>query len=150
MVAFYPHLLAVGLTLPQIAPPVPHIVAARVPHLATARVPFSPVAVLADDPTTEAAIYSRKEKELPKIAGGVKVGTKRIVVITGASSGLGLSATKALVGRGGYFVVAAVRDPAKMDAVAKEAGIARAGVMFDHGFQLSTFVLALLCIHYGA
>ena len=125
MVAFCSHLLAVGLTPPQLAPPVPHIVAARVPHLATARVPFSPVAVLADDPTTEAAIYSRKEKELPKIAGGVKVGTKRIVVITGASSGLGLSATKALVGRGGYFVVAAVRDPAKMDAVAKEAGISK-------------------------
>ena len=48
MVAFFSHLLAVGLTLPQIAPPVPHIVAARVLHLATARVPFSPVAVLAD------------------------------------------------------------------------------------------------------
>ena len=48
------------------------------------------------------------------------VGTRRVVVITGASSGLGLSATKALTDKGGYFVIAAVRDPAKMDAVAKE------------------------------
>ena len=47
-------------------------------------------------------------------------------MITGASSGLGLSATKALVGRGGYFVVARMLgDPAKMDAVAKEAGISK-------------------------
>ena len=30
-----------------------------------------------------------------------------------------------VVGKGGYFVVAAVRDTAKMDAVAKEAGIAK-------------------------
>lgn len=45
-----------------------------------------------------------------------------VVVITGASSGLGLSATKALVSRG-YFVVAAVRDVGKMNAVAQEAGI---------------------------
>jgi NAD(P)-dependent dehydrogenase (short-subunit alcohol dehydrogenase family) len=50
------------------------------------------------------------------------IGTKRVVVITGASSGLGLSATKALCAKG-YFVIAAVRDPSKMDAVAKESGL---------------------------
>lgn len=60
--------------------------------------------------------------ELPKVIGGVKIGTRRIVVVTGASSGLGLAATKALVDDD-YFVVAAVRDPKKMDAVAEEKGI---------------------------
>jgi len=63
-----------------------------------------------------------QKKEGPKIAGGVKVGTRRVVVVTGASSGLGLSATRALCDQG-YFVVAAVRDPKKMEAVAKESGI---------------------------
>jgi len=32
----------------------------------------------------------------------------------------------------------------------REAAIARAGVMFDHGFQLPTFVLVLLCVHLGS
>ena len=38
---------------------------------------------------------------------------------------------QALVGRGGYFVVAAVRDPAKMDAVAKDANVAK-GAVYHH------------------
>jgi protochlorophyllide reductase len=63
-----------------------------------------------------------KGKETPKFAGGLKIGTRRIVVLTGASSGLGLAATKALV-KDDYFVICAVRDPEKMDAVAKENGI---------------------------
>merc|ERR1719502_1870448 len=62
------------------------------------------------------------QKEVPKVAGGVLVGTRRVVVVTGASSGLGLSAAKALCDQG-YFVIAAVRDPSKMDAAAKESGI---------------------------
>jgi protochlorophyllide reductase len=66
--------------------------------------------------------YTRKEA--PKVAGGIKVGTRRVVVITGASSGLGLSATEALV-RDGYFVVAGVRDTDKMDRIAKERGISK-------------------------
>lgn len=65
-----------------------------------------------------------KGAEVPKVAGGVKVGTRRIVVLTGASSGLGLAATKALV-KDDYFVIAAVRDPEKMDRVAKENGISK-------------------------
>ena len=63
--------------------------------------------------------------ELPKVAGGVKVGTRRVVVVTGASSGLGLSATKALIDQGDHFVVAAVRNPDKMDAVASELGLSK-------------------------
>jgi protochlorophyllide reductase len=63
-----------------------------------------------------------KKAEFPKIAGGIIVGLRKPVVITGASSGLGLSAAKALCDKG-YFVIAAVRDIAKMEAAAKEAGI---------------------------
>jgi len=65
-------------------------------------------------------------KEAPKLAGGIKVGTRRVIVVTGASSGLGLTTTEALV-RDGYFVVAAVRNTDKMDAMAKERGIAKSG-----------------------
>ena len=68
----------------------------------------------------EARLYTGKET--PKVAGGVVVGTRRLVVVTGASSGLGLSATKALCDKG-FYVVAAVRDTAKMDAAAKDLGI---------------------------
>jgi len=84
--------------------------------LAVAEAPLSNVDVLEKAYT---------QKEFPKLAGGVRIGTRRIVVITGASSGLGLSATKALLDRGGYFVVAAVRNPSKMDIVAKELGISK-------------------------
>jgi len=44
--------------------------------------------------------------------------------VTGASSGLGLWSAKALSDQD-YFVIAAVRDPAKMDKAAKEVGIKR-------------------------
>lgn len=76
----------------------------------------SPTAVLAKD-----KLY--KGKELPPVLGGIKVGTRRIVVVTGASSGLGLWSAKALADRGDYFIVCAVRNPKKMDEVAKEIGL---------------------------
>lgn len=69
-------------------------------------------------------LYDGK-KELPPIWGGLKVGTRRLVVITGASSGLGLWAAKALADKKNYFVICAVRDPEKMDRAAKEIGIKR-------------------------
>jgi NAD(P)-dependent dehydrogenase (short-subunit alcohol dehydrogenase family) len=81
-------------------------------------------AVLADPPTQPMVEKLYKRKEAPKVAGGLRIGTRRPVVITGASSGLGLAATKALCDEG-YFVVAAVRDTGKMDAVAREIGISR-------------------------
>ena len=74
----------------------------------------------------EGKLYTAREA--PKFAGGVKVGARRVVVITGASSGLGLSATIALLAaaqKKNYFVVAAVRDPERMENVAKENGISR-------------------------
>jgi len=64
-----------------------------------------------------------KSAEVPKVLGGLVLGTRKMVVVTGASSGLGLAATKALVKSGKYYVICGVRDPKKMDEVAKEAGI---------------------------
>ena len=105
------------------AAPRPAVAAASTARAAT------PLAVLSSgtrkpkEQDASSKIYTKGE--VPKVAGGVLVGTRRVVVITGASSGLGLSAAKALAARGGYFVIAAVRDPKKMDAVAKEAGISK-------------------------
>ena len=63
---------------------------------------------------TETKIYDRKKSgEMPKVLGGLKIGLREIVVITGASSGLGLNAAVALAKSGKYFVVMAVRDVEK-------------------------------------
>lgn len=52
------------------------------------------------------------------------VGKRKIAVITGASSGLGLYAMKSLLeDYEGYYVIAAVRDPAKMEEAAEKQGI---------------------------
>jgi protochlorophyllide reductase len=69
-------------------------------------------------------LYDGK-KEVAPIWGGLRIGTRRLVVVTGASSGLGLWAAKALADKGNYFVICAVRNPAKMDQAAKEIGINR-------------------------
>merc|ERR1719183_1959342 len=55
--------------------------------------------------------------------GGLKVGSRKIVVVTGASSGLGLWCTKSLVDKGNYFVICGVRDVEKMRRAARELGI---------------------------
>lgn len=65
-------------------------------------------------------LYFPKEKELPKVLGGIKIGTRKLTVITGASSGLGLNTAKTLVDTGRHFVVMAVRDVEKAKRVAKE------------------------------
>jgi protochlorophyllide reductase len=66
------------------------------------------------------------------------IGKRKLVLITGASSGLGLFCFEALLAKQNrtlnadqdwtkqddYYVIAAVRDPAKMDAAAKKAGVA--------------------------
>lgn len=57
--------------------------------------------------------YLPKEKEIPKVLGGVKIGLRKLVVITGASSGLGLQTAKVLAKTGRYFVVMACRDVEK-------------------------------------
>lgn len=58
-------------------------------------------------------IYLKKDKELPKVFGGLKIGLRELVVITGASSGLGLATAVELSKSGKYFVVMAVRDVEK-------------------------------------
>jgi len=51
-----------------------------------------------------------------------KFGDKKLVVLTGASSGLGRKTAQALLRSGDYHVVGAVRDLDKMDAVAEIDG----------------------------
>lgn len=46
----------------------------------------------------------------------------KTTIITGASSGLGLAGAKEVIAEGGYHVVCAVRDVAKMNAIAKDLG----------------------------
>jgi len=57
--------------------------------------------------------------------GIVDAGKRKILVITGASSGLGLYCVKALLKAKSedYYVIAAVRDPEKMQKAAEEAGL---------------------------
>ena len=52
------------------------------------------------------------------------VGDRKIVIITGASSGLGFFCVEKLK-REDYYVVAAVRDTSKMDSEAERAGLSK-------------------------
>ena len=72
---------------------------------------------------TELPMYSAKDKESPKFLGGIKVGNRKLTVITGASSGLGLNCAVALAKTGRHFLVLAVRDVEKMKRVANEMGM---------------------------
>jgi protochlorophyllide reductase len=67
-------------------------------------------------------LYTPKSKETPKVLGGLKIGLRELVCITGASSGLGLATAEELAKSGKYFVVMAVRDVEKAKKVAKERG----------------------------
>jgi hypothetical protein len=58
-------------------------------------------------------LYLPNEKEIPKVLGGLKIGLRQLVVITGASSGLGLNTAITLTKTGRYFVVMACRDVEK-------------------------------------
>lgn len=64
--------------------------------------------------------YPPQEKEIPKVLGGLNIGLRKLVVITGASSGLGLNCAATLAKTGRYFVVMACRDTEKAKRVAKE------------------------------
>jgi len=68
-------------------------------------------------------IYLPKDKETAKILGGIKIGSRKLTVITGASSGLGLNCAVALSKTGRHFVVMAVRDVEKGKRVAQESGM---------------------------
>mmetsp|Transcript_14643 Transcript_14643/g.42924 ORF Transcript_14643/g.42924 Transcript_14643/m.42924 type:complete len:435 (-) Transcript_14643:179-1483(-) len=67
-------------------------------------------------------LYFKKEKEVPKVLGGIQIGLRKLVVITGASSGLGLACAETLAKTGNYFVVMACRDTEKAKKVADERG----------------------------
>lgn len=67
-------------------------------------------------------LYFPKEKEAPKILGGIKIGLRKLSVVTGASSGLGLNAAYTLATTGRHFVIMACRDVEKGKRVAKEMG----------------------------
>lgn len=57
--------------------------------------------------------YTPDQKESLNFLGGLKIGLKKLVVVTGASSGLGLNTAIALAKDGGYHVVMACRDVEK-------------------------------------
>jgi len=65
-------------------------------------------------------LYFPEDKEAAKVLGGVKIGNRKLTVITGASSGLGLNCAATLAKTGRHFVVMACRDVEKGKRVAKE------------------------------
>ena len=70
------------------------------------------------------ATKAPKPFEFPPVLGlGFKALGKRLVVITGTTSGLGLSTLKALLKREDSFVVCAVRDTQKMKDIIKAEGM---------------------------
>jgi protochlorophyllide reductase len=68
-------------------------------------------------------LYFEQSKESPKVLGGIKIGLRKLVVVTGASSGLGRKCAAVLAKTGRYYVIMAVRDIEKAKAVAKEEGM---------------------------
>ena len=64
----------------------------------------------------------RRARAAPKINGAIAAGTRKLVVITGASSGLGKEAARALTATDDHYVIMAVRDVEKGKAVAKAEG----------------------------
>jgi len=64
--------------------------------------------------------FGKVDKETPKVLGGIQIGLRKLVVITGASSGLGRKCASTLAKTGKYFVVMACRDVDKGKNVAKE------------------------------
>jgi len=64
--------------------------------------------------------FPKEDKEPAKVLGGLKIGTRKLTVITGASSGLGLNCAATLSKTGRHFVVMACRDVEKGKRVAQE------------------------------
>jgi len=61
-------------------------------------------------------------KQFPKVNGGLLIGNRKLVVVTGASSGLGLFGAYELAKSGEYYVVLACRNVDKADEEAKKMG----------------------------
>lgn len=94
-------------------------------------------------------LYSKKTKEAPKVLGGLKIGLRELVVITGASSGLGLATAVSLAKTGKYFVVMAVRDVekakrGKYSALSACVCVCVCGMTREGFLKLSSFVLYIV------
>ena len=83
------------------------------PSIAVQRVENSPLYNVPATAQLPEKLYFPKDKEAPKILGGVKIGTRKLSVVTGASSGLGLNAAYTLATTGRHFVIMAVSDVEK-------------------------------------
>lgn len=59
-------------------------------------------------------------KQFPKVNGGIAIGSRKLVVVTGASSGLGLYGAKELADSGKYYVIMACRDVKRAERIAQE------------------------------
>eukprot|EP00965_Chrysotila_dentata_P201107 6180390-Pleurochrysis_carterae.AAC.2 len=100
---------------------------------ATAR-PSRPVVAVAEPATKPVASPSLPsfEEVFPQgkyLWDRLTRGPKRMAVVTGASSGLGKSATRSLIESGKWHVVMACRDVQKAKAVAEELGCAHGRLM---------------------
>lgn len=59
-------------------------------------------------------------KQFPKVNGGLLIGTRKLAVVTGASSGLGLYGAYELAKSGDYYVVLACRNVERSKMIAKQ------------------------------
>ena len=80
-------------------------------------------AMLAETDLPSQLYFPKEDKEPAKVLGGLKIGARKLTVITGASSGLGLNCATTLSKTGRHFVVMAVRDVEKGKRVAQEMGM---------------------------
>mmetsp|Transcript_25162 Transcript_25162/g.100146 ORF Transcript_25162/g.100146 Transcript_25162/m.100146 type:complete len:428 (+) Transcript_25162:51-1334(+) len=60
--------------------------------------------------------------QFPKVNGGLLIGNRKLVVVTGASSGLGLYGALELAKSNDYYVVLACRNVERAKRIAQEAG----------------------------
>ena len=105
-------LLSLALTLAAVTAFVPSSQQAvkTAGSVATAEKSFSALSAVLERTELPEKLYIPKQKETPKVLGGLKIGLRELVVVTGASSGLGLQTAKTLAKSGKYFVVMACRD----------------------------------------
>jgi hypothetical protein len=96
------------------------------PRVAPARSPAPPAATATAAPPALSQPPSAVTTE-------PKASQKKTVIITGASSGLGLNAAKALAAGGDWHVVMACRDFSKADAAAKKLGLPKASRFLQSG-----------------
>mmetsp|Transcript_3165 Transcript_3165/g.4396 ORF Transcript_3165/g.4396 Transcript_3165/m.4396 type:complete len:411 (+) Transcript_3165:70-1302(+) len=60
--------------------------------------------------------------QFPKVNGGILIGTRKLAVVTGASSGLGLYGALELAKSGDYYVILACRNVERAESIAQEMG----------------------------